>query len=92
MDENLTPERAGGTVADFLVGGRVGGTNKMTSFFLGRLDLEWVMLANHSGASNQCQGRPVPCRAQIWWIRAVPNISVPCPDDPCRAKYFRAVP
>ena len=38
------------------------------------------------------QGRPVPCRAQIWWIRAVPNISVPCPDDPCRAKYFRAVP
>ena len=39
-----------------------------------------------------CQGRPVPCRAQIWWIRAVPNISVPCPYDPCRAKYFRAVP
>ena len=29
-----------------------------------------------------CQGRPVPCRAQIWWIRAVPNISVPCPHDP----------
>ena len=28
------------------------------------------------------QGRPVPCRAQIWWIRAVPNISVPCPHDP----------
>ena len=38
------------------------------------------------------QGRPVPCRAMIWWIRAVPNISVPCPYDPCRAKYFRAVP
>ena len=38
------------------------------------------------------QGRPVPCRAKIWWIRAVPNISVPCPYDPCRAKYFRAAP
>ena len=43
------------------------------------------------------QGRPVPCRAQIWWIRAVPNISVPCPDDPvpcqivpCRALMIRA--
>ena len=41
---------------------------------------------------SSAQGCPVPCRAQIWWIRAVPNISVPCPDDPCRAKYFRAVP
>ena len=29
------------------------------------------------------QGRPVPCRAQIWWIHAVPNISAPCPHDPC---------
>ena len=38
------------------------------------------------------QGRSVPCRAKIWWIRAVPNISVPCPEDPCRARYFRAVP
>ena len=28
------------------------------------------------------QGCPVPCRAQILWIRAVPNISVPCPHDP----------
>ena len=43
------------------------------------------------------QGRPVPCRAQIWWIRAVPNISVPCPHDPvpcqifpCRALMIRA--
>ena len=41
---------------------------------------------------SQGQGCPVPCRAKIWWIRAVPNISVPCPEDPCRAKYFRAVP
>ena len=38
------------------------------------------------------QGCPVPCRAMIWWIRAVPNVSVPCPYHPCRAKYFRAVP
>ena len=38
------------------------------------------------------QGRPVPCRARIWWICAVPNISVPCPYDPCCAKYFRDVP
>ena len=35
------------------------------------------------------QGRPVPCRAKIWWIRAVPNIFVLCPHDPCRAKYPR---
>ena len=41
--------------------------------------------------------RDVPCRAQIWWIRAVPNISVPCPHDPvpcqifpCRALMIRA--
>ena len=41
--------------------------------------------------------RAVPCRAQIWWIRAVPNISVPCPHDPvpcqifpCRAPMIRA--
>ena len=32
----------------------------------------------------------MPCCAQIWWIRAVPNICVLCPYDPCRAKYFRA--
>ena len=39
----------------------------------------------------------MPCRAQIWWIRAVPNISVPCPHDPvpcqifpCRALMIRA--
>ena len=38
------------------------------------------------------QGRPVPCRAKIWWIRAVPNISVPCPYNPCCVKYFCAVP
>ena len=38
------------------------------------------------------QGCPGPCRAMIWWIRAVPNMSAPCPHDPCRAKYFRAVP
>ena len=38
----------------------------------------------------QLQGCPVPCRARIWWIRAVPNISVPCPYDLCRAKYSRA--
>ena len=35
-----------------------------------------------SVCSPEIQGRPVPCRAQIWWIRAVPNISVPCPHDP----------
>ena len=47
--------------------------------------------------SSLDQGRPVPCRAQIWWIRAVPNISVPCPHDPvpcqifpCRALMIRA--
>ena len=38
------------------------------------------------------QGCPVPCRAQIWWIGAVPDTSVPRPCDPCRARYFRAVP
>ena len=48
-------------------------------------------------SSTEKQGRPVPCRAQIWWIRAVPNISVPCPHDPvpcqifpCRALMIRA--
>ena len=48
-------------------------------------------------SSSFSQGRPVPCRAQIWWIRAVPNISVPCPHDsvpcqifPCRALMIRA--
>ena len=39
-----------------------------------------------------CQGRPVPCRARIWWICTVPNISVPRPYDPRHAKYFHAVP
>ena len=36
--------------------------------------------------------RDVPCRARIWWLRAVPNILVPCPYDPYRAKHVRAVP
>ena len=48
---------------------------------------KYVMFDYFPWSANQ--GRPVPCRAQIWWIRAVPNISVPCPDDPCRAKYPR---
>ena len=30
----------------------------------------------------------MPCRAQIWWIRAVPNVSVPCPHDPVQCQIF----
>ena len=39
------------------------------------------------------QGRPVPCRAQIWWIRAVPNIQDACgeatPPPLCVAVLFK---
>ena len=35
------------------------------------------------GVRTPGTSRAVPCRAMIWWIRAVPNISVPCPHDPC---------
>ena len=38
------------------------------------------------------QDRPVPCRARIRWILAVPDIFVPCPYDLCRAKYLHALP
>ena len=43
-----------------------------------------------SGTSRAvpCHDLVDPCRAKYfravpWWIRAVPNISVPCPHDPC---------
>ena len=49
----------------------------------------FVPVKKHARSSLK-GGGGFPCCALM--IRAAPNISVPCPYDLCRAKYFRAVP
>ena len=55
---------------------------------------KWVLKAGISravpGSGGSVPSQISLCRALM--IRAEPNISTPCPYDPCHAKHFRDVP